>query len=273
MKRKSILMFLMLGAALAAAAEIPGKLYRNRMVGLDYYYNHELLAEPNSQPVQYHYTWEDERASGFSGLAAIIRGLGARVTAVGKPEPAMLERLSIYIIVDPDTPKETAAPHYLMAAEIAVIADWVKKGGVLVLMANDSANCEFTHFNRLAERFAIHFNADLRNPVLNNDFSMARFKNLPHHPLFVGVDQIYVKELCTLAIQPPAQAVLKDGPHTIMAFAPYGQGKVFAIGDPWLYNEYLDGYKLPAEYENTKAANNLFLWLLGLAQDPLVSNR
>jgi hypothetical protein len=40
-----------------------------------------------------------------------------------------------------------------------------------------------------------------------------------------------------------------------------------------LYNEYLDGYKLPPEYENTKAANNLFLWLLGLALDPIKAAR
>jgi unsaturated rhamnogalacturonyl hydrolase len=37
---------------------------------------------------------------------------------------------------------------------------------------------------------------------------------------------------------------------------------VFAVGDPWLYNEYLDGRKLPAEYPNYKAATDLVKWLL-----------
>jgi unsaturated rhamnogalacturonyl hydrolase len=261
-------------AGVIAAAEMPGKLFRNRVVGLDYYYNHEFLFETGKPGEQFHYTWEDTRSSGFSGLAAIIQGLGARVTKVEqKPEASTLQGLSIYIIVDPDTPKETAHPNYLMPAEIDAIAEWVHNGGVLVLMANDSANCEFEHLNNLAEKFSIHFNKDLNNPVLNNDYAMARFKDLPKHPLFVGVDQIYVKELCSITIRPPAQAILKDGDRTVMAYVPYGKGKVFAIGDPWLYNEYLDGFKLPPEYENTKAANNLFLWLLGLALDPVNAAR
>jgi len=35
-----------------------------------------------------------------------------------------------------------------------------------------------------------------------------------------------------------------------------------AVGDPWLYNEYVDGRKLPAEYPNYKAATDLAKWLL-----------
>jgi unsaturated rhamnogalacturonyl hydrolase len=260
----------LLVAGVIAAAEMPGKLYRNRVVGLDYYYNHEFLAEAGKPAERFHYTWQDTRSSGFSGLAAIIQGLGARVAQVEeKPSAANLQELSVFIIVDPDTPKETAHPNYLMPAEISAIAEWVHNGGVLVLMANDSANCEFKHLNDLAEKFSVHFNRDLYNQVINDDYAMARFNNLPEHPLFVGVDQIYIKELSTLTIHPPAQALLKKGGRTVMAYVPYGKGKVFAIGDPWLYNEYLDGYKLPPEYENTKAANNLFLWLLGLAMDPV----
>jgi unsaturated rhamnogalacturonyl hydrolase len=38
---------------------------------------------------------------------------------------------------------------------------------------------------------------------------------------------------------------------------------VFAIGDPWLYNEYADGRKLPADFDNYKAAEDLVKWLLG----------
>lgn len=47
-----------------------------------------------------------------------------------------------------------------------------------------------------------------------------------------------------------------------MATAKYGKGAVFAVGDPWLYNEYLDGRKIPVEYENFSAANELVMWLL-----------
>jgi unsaturated rhamnogalacturonyl hydrolase len=38
---------------------------------------------------------------------------------------------------------------------------------------------------------------------------------------------------------------------------------VFAVGDPWLYNEYTDGRKLPADYVNFKAAQELSKWLIG----------
>jgi unsaturated rhamnogalacturonyl hydrolase len=34
------------------------------------------------------------------------------------------------------------------------------------------------------------------------------------------------------------------------------------IGDPWLYNEYVDGRRLPLEFENFKAAQDLSLWLI-----------
>jgi hypothetical protein len=35
-----------------------------------------------------------------------------------------------------------------------------------------------------------------------------------------------------------------------------------AIGDPWLYNEYIDHALLPESFENLKAANNLVELLL-----------
>jgi unsaturated rhamnogalacturonyl hydrolase len=48
----------------------------------------------------------------------------------------------------------------------------------------------------------------------------------------------------------------------IIATAKFGKGIVFAVGDPWLYNEYVDGRKPPSEYENYKAAEDLVKWLL-----------
>jgi unsaturated rhamnogalacturonyl hydrolase len=41
-----------------------------------------------------------------------------------------------------------------------------------------------------------------------------------------------------------------------------GKGYVLAVGDPWLYNEYIDHVMLPASFENLKAANNLVDLLL-----------
>ena len=47
-----------------------------------------------------------------------------------------------------------------------------------------------------------------------------------------------------------------------MAVAKVGKGTVFAVGDPWLYNEYTDGRRLPAEYDNYKAMVDLTRWLI-----------
>jgi unsaturated rhamnogalacturonyl hydrolase len=44
-----------------------------------------------------------------------------------------------------------------------------------------------------------------------------------------------------------------------------GKGLVFAVGDPWLYNEYMDTRRLPPGYDNAIAGENLFRWLLDQA--------
>jgi unsaturated rhamnogalacturonyl hydrolase len=47
-----------------------------------------------------------------------------------------------------------------------------------------------------------------------------------------------------------------------MAVSKLGKGTVFAIGDPWLYNEYTDGRKLSSSFENNTAAQDLAKWLI-----------
>ena len=76
----------------------------------------------------------------------------------------------MYIIVDPDTKKETENPNFIQPGHIASIAEWVKNGGVLVLMGNDMNNAEFEHFNQLAALFGIRFNTDNYNQVINNQY-------------------------------------------------------------------------------------------------------
>jgi unsaturated rhamnogalacturonyl hydrolase len=53
----------------------------------------------------------------------------------------------------------------------------------------------------------------------------------------------------------------KDG-HILAAVAKYGKGMILAIGDPWIYNEYVDGRKIPAEYQNYQGAEDLVKWLI-----------
>jgi unsaturated rhamnogalacturonyl hydrolase len=50
---------------------------------------------------------------------------------------------------------------------------------------------------------------------------------------------------------------LSENGQTLIAEAKYGKGYVLVIGDPWLYNEYIEHFYLPADFENGKAARNL----------------
>ena len=65
---------------------------------------------------------------------------------------------------------------------------------------------------------------------------------------------------------PPARPLIEDRGDVIMAVAKFGKGTVFVVGDPWLYNEYTDGRKLPPEFDNFKAARDLSLWLIEQAR-------
>ena len=74
--------------------------------------------------------------------------------------------------------------------------------------------------------------------------------------------KIYLKEICTLNVKAPAKSVVTDNGDVIMAVSKVGKGTVFAVGDPWLYNEYIDGRKIPMELQNYKAAEDLVQWLI-----------
>ncbi len=234
----------------------------NKIVALDYFYNREWK-EVGTKKVQFHYVWEDTANSGFSQLGKVIADLGAYTSKLqSAPNLLSLSKYSVYIIVDPDTPSETEQPNFIDDSSATQIAEWVIQGGVLVLMGNDKGNAEFDHLNRLAERFGIHFNEDSYHRVVGQDFDAGKFANLPNHPIFTGVKQIYLKEISSFSIETPAVALLTEHGKTFMATARFGKGTVFAVGDPWLYNEYIDSRKLPASFENTKAGQGLFRWLL-----------
>jgi unsaturated rhamnogalacturonyl hydrolase len=240
---------------------------RGKVVGLDYFFNNEWIKDKNGNETRYHYIWEDTANTGYSKLGIIIKNLNAELKEITvAPVRNNLDELSIYIIVDPDTPQETPHPNYIDDVSITNIVNWVKKGGVLVLFGNDKGNCEFEHLNKLAGNFGIHFNEDSRNRVTGTNFDIGKFDNLPVHPVFKDVKQIFLKEISTLRIHKPAKFILKDNGDVIMASAELGKGFVFAVGDPWFYNEYIDNRKLPVDFENYKAAKNLFYWLLGKAK-------
>ncbi len=251
---------------LLIADEPPEFVGTGKNVLLDCYYNNEWKKDAEGKLIRYHYVWNDTANSGFSTLATILFRLGCTMDTLNHaPTSDVLKHASIYMIVDPDTPQETDSPNYISQRDIDAITRWVKEGGVLMLMGNDKGNAEFEHLNDLASQFGIHFNGDSRNKVQGAAFETGTFDRLPDHPIFKDVRRIFIKELSTLRLQGPAQAILTDTGDVIMAFARVGKGAVFAVGDPWLYNEYMGTWRLPGGYDNAVGAGNLFRWLLPMA--------
>ncbi len=181
-----------------------------------------------------------------------------------------LSEIDVYIIVDPDTTTESKTPNYIMPEDIKAIKKWVKKGGVLAILANDAPNCEFTHLNQLTKNFGMTFNHVTLHPVTGTNFEMGASKDFIDHPLFRDISKIYIKEVSDINLSGKAKAVLTENGKVLIAEAKYGKGYVFAIGDPWIYNEYIDHDRLPDSFENRKAAENLTDLLLGYTGKPIV---
>lgn len=233
-------------------------------VCLDHWYNREINSKTGQS---FHYLWTDSTNSGFSSLGSVFVSAGATLSTIEHaPKASDLSETEIYIIVDPDTSSENPNPNYIRDPDIKVIKQWVKKGGVLLLMANDGPNCEFTHFNQLDGQFGIHFNAVSLNPVTGKNWEMGAETNLPDHPLFRGVNKIYMKEVASIQTSGNARKVLVDQGNTFIAESAFGKGFVLAVGDPWLYNEYIDHDRLTEDFENRKAAENLVGYLIEKAR-------
>jgi unsaturated rhamnogalacturonyl hydrolase len=246
-----------------AALPKPGK---NKNVVLDYYFNNEFRKNLFGVNMRKHYTWDDTENGGFSVFANIWQAYGANLSSLDvAPTAANLKKASVYIIVDPDHYKDNKSPNYMDEKSATEIANWVKQGGVLLLMTNDSSNCDLQHFNTLSDKFGIHFTDKSRNMVKGNEFETGAVYNKEANPVFKETKKMYLKEISIIDAKAPATAVISKDGEVVFAMAKYGKGTVFALGDPWIYNEYLDGRKIPAEYENFKAANEMVQWLLSKA--------
>ena len=256
-----------MGAFIQAAAEmemVPTlKIGKNKTVLLDYYFNHETQKDITGTPIQFHYIWDEMDNGGYSMLGNVFNKFGVQTNKLTTAVTAeKLKSTDIYFIIDPDWPKENKNPNYILPENINAIYDWVKTGGVLMMFANDSNNVEFTRYNQLAEKFGIHFNENYRNMVKGNEYKTGTFNIAPGHEIFKTATKIYLKEICTLNVKSPAKSMLTDNGDVIMAVSKVGKGTVFAVGDPWLYNEYIDGRKIPMELQNYKAAEDLVQWLI-----------
>jgi unsaturated rhamnogalacturonyl hydrolase len=265
------------GAFILAANEmdlaaIP-KTGMGKTVMLDYFFNSEVRKDQSGHDTPWHYKWEEMSNGGYSIWGEIFEQRGFKTRSLAEaPTAANLKNASVYIIVDPDIVKENAKPNYIADAHIKTISDWVKAGGMLVIMANDTGNTELDHLNQLTSNFGISFNKDSKNRVTGDRFEMGSIMIPTSNEIFKNTRKIYVKEYSTLALKAPAKSVLQDKEgNAVMAVAKSGKGTVYAIGDPWLYNEYTDGRKIPATYENFNAAIDLSNWIA--AQLPVVKKK
>jgi len=129
-------------------------------------------------------------------------------------------------------------------------------------MENDPDNADITHMDLLADLFGLHFNNVLTHHVIGDQFEMGRMDiSRPSAP-FTSPHVLYMKDTCSLSLSRGAVALLEWKDDTMMALGRYGKGTVVAVTDPWLYNEYTDGRKLPPEYDNFAAGREFVRWLL-----------
>ncbi len=238
-------------------------------VVLDNFFNNEKRENKETKALEsWHYTWNDTTNGGFSLLGEIFQKQGAEITTLTTaPSKKDLKNANIYIIVDPDIDKEAygGKANLIDVNSIKNLVDWVKKGGVLVLMSNDNGNSEFEHFNKLAGEFGIHFNDDSYNRVQKREFEQGKVMVPAGNPVF-SEQKLYMKEVSSIDVKAPAKAILSAEGKNIGAIAKVGKGTVFALGDPWCYNEYIDGKKLPADFTNYQGTEEWVKWLLKQAK-------
>jgi unsaturated rhamnogalacturonyl hydrolase len=256
-----------IGAFLLASNEM--EMQRTLSVGkgktvlMDNYFNRETKDDAFGKRIVFHYKWWEKDNGGFSFMGHVFNKFGVATKSLDDgPTAANLKNVSIYLLIDPDWPKENKTPNYIEQKHIDALYDYVKNGGVLVMMANDSNNVEFRNYNKLAERFGIHWNENMRHDVIDNKFEQGALLISPNHPIFKTAKKVHIKQLCTQEIKSPAVSVYTENGEVLMSVSKVGKGTVFAVGDPWFYNEYVDGRKIPAEYENYKAAEDLVRWLI-----------
>ena len=232
-------------------------------VMVDAWFNSQQRLNAAGQKQYFHYKWNDLSDSGFSLFGHIFQSYGMSLdTLYTAPTVEKLKGSKYYIIVSPDIPAKSPNPHYVQREDTDQLAEWVEQGGFLILMENDPANADIEHLNLIADRFGIHFNNTLSHHVIGNDFAPGQIAVKGGGPLFHDPHTLYMKDTCTISVKSPAISLLEDKGDIMMATAKYGKGSVFAVVDPWLYNEYTDGRKRPPVEDNFAAGKEFVRWLL-----------
>lgn len=245
---------------------------QTKTVTLDYFFNHEFKkgADGKFTSTRFHYMWDDKESSGYSIWGDLFKKDGFELkTLETAPTAENLKGTSVYLITDPDNEKETPAPNYVMPEHIETLKKWVSTGGVLVIMMNDSINCEFDHVKPLTSAFGIQLNRDVKSHAYNDNFEMAAFYIPQGDPIFKTAKKVYLKEVTSLSLSKTAKPILvhQKENYTVAAAAKVGKGTVVVVGDPWFYNEYING-RLGNNngWDNDKAADDFTKWLYSISK-------
>lgn len=255
------------GAFILAATEMENaqnaKIGRGDVVLADGWFNSQQRTDAFGQQVYFHYKWDTEDNPGFSLFGHIFRNFGAETKELdAEPTFANLHGAQVFVVASPDNADKNPHPNYANAEDATQIAEWVKAGGVLMIMENDTSFADLDHFNAISDKFGIHFNSVLRKHVIGTQWDMGKIAVDGNGPIFQHAHTLYMKDVCTISVSGPAKPLLSEGQDVFMAEAKYGKGTVYAVVDPWLYNEYTDGRKLPAVYDNYAAGKELVRWVL-----------
>ncbi|MCU1323562.1 MAG: glycosyl hydrolase family 88 [Acidobacteriaceae bacterium] len=264
------------GAYLLAGSEIEqaatAGLAQGKVVMVDAWFNSQTRKNAAGNTELFHYKWDDDTNNGFAFFGRAFRWYGAgleeETLSPGTAEgAAKLKEAKVFIMASPDIPSKNPKPNYMDKASGDAIEAWVKAGGVLLLLQNDGPNAEFEHFNTLTDRFGIHFNPVLRNHVVGDDFPAGTLMIPAGTGVFAQPHKAYLKDTSTITVSGPAKSVLtaSTDPKTdvMMAVAKVGKGTVYAVVDPWFYNEYVDRRNnLPLDYDGYAAAIDLAGWAL-----------
>ena len=255
------------GAFLLASVDMENaqnaKLGRGDVVMVDGWFNSQQRVDAFGKPEFFHYKWQTEDEPGYSLFGHLFREFGAQTRELdAEPTLEDLHGAKVFVIASPDNVEKNPQPHFANPEDADQIARWVKAGGVLLMMENDTSFADLEHFNAIAEKFGIRFNSVLRKHVIGMQWEMGKIAVAGGGPIFHHPHTLYMKDVCTISVRGPAKAVLSEGGDIFMATTKYGRGTVYANVDPWLYNEYTDGRKLPAEYDNFAGGKELVRWVL-----------
>jgi unsaturated rhamnogalacturonyl hydrolase len=238
---------------------------RGKTVLIDSWFNSQRRKNAEGKEELFHYKWNDDADSGYSTWAHMFQQYGMLTDVLDHaPRAEDLKGVEIYVIASPDIPALNPNPHYMDKQSAEAIEAWVKAGGVLVVMENDTQHADQTYLDLLTDKFGLHFNPVLINQEIGDDYANTMV-TIPAGTggIFKRAHKAVMKETCTLTVSAPAKAILAKNGADFMAMSRVGHGVVFANVDPWIYNEYTDGRKLPLGEDNFAAAQELTHWLVG----------